>query len=148
MNKLFKLVWVWVFVLGITPWLLAQQRAEGIAFFEGSWQQLLKAAKEEGRPFFVDFYTDWCGPCKMLEKTTFRDKSVGEFANKHYIAYRINAEKGEGIALADKYRVRAYPSIFFFDAEGNLIERVIGYQNADHFLYTMEKILKQIQARR
>ncbi|GIV39627.1 MAG: hypothetical protein KatS3mg033_1427 [Thermonema sp.] len=144
-----KREWIYKLVLGLCLLIgvetHAQHSTAGIVFFEGSWQELLAEAKKTGKPFFVDFYTDWCGPCKMLEKNTFRNKEVGDFANKNYIAYRINAEKGEGIELADKYRIRAYPSIYFFDSEGRLVEKVIGYHTPDRFLYVMEQILAKIK---
>ncbi len=116
----------------------------GIEFFKGTWQELLDEAKRTGKPFFVDFYTDWCGPCKMMDKQTFKNADVGEYAEQHFLAYKINAEKGEGIALANKYNVNAYPSIYFFNAEGKRIGKEVGFQDANRFLYTMEKYVKKL----
>ncbi|MEM9983131.1 MAG: thioredoxin family protein, partial [Bacteroidota bacterium] len=120
----------------------------GIDFFQGSWKALLAEAKKEGKPFFVDFYTDWCGPCKLMTKKTFSDASIGMFANQNFIAYKINAEEGEGLTLANKYNIRGYPSVFFFDAKGELIGRELGYQDKDRFMYTMEKYLEKAEKKK
>ena len=38
--------------------------AEGIQFFEGSWEEALKESQETGKPIFLDAYASWCGPCR------------------------------------------------------------------------------------
>ncbi|MCS7297293.1 MAG: thioredoxin family protein [Bacteroidia bacterium] len=114
--------------------LLFGQERGGIRFFEGTWEELLREAQKQKRLIFVDFYTTWCGPCKMLERYTFSNPEVGAYAGKHYIPYRIDAEKGEGLRLANRYRIRAYPTIVFLDPEGNEIGRHVGYVDAPTFL--------------
>ena len=49
----------------------ALKKAEGIAFFKGTWQEVLEQAKKENKLIFMDCYTSWCGPCKMLAKEVF-----------------------------------------------------------------------------
>ncbi|MCS6895549.1 MAG: thioredoxin family protein [Bacteroidia bacterium] len=117
--------------------LLAQ--GGGIRFFEGSWDALLKEAQKQGKPIFVDFYAVWCGPCKMLERHTFSNPEVGAYTEKNYIPYRIDAERGEGPNLANKYRVRAYPTIVFLDPQGNEIGRHVGYVDALNFLGILQR---------
>ena len=41
--------------------------------WQPSYYAAMKAAKRSGKPMFIDFYTDWCGPCKYLDKTTYQD---------------------------------------------------------------------------
>ena len=110
------------------------QPTQGITFYQGSWDQLLAQAKLSGKPFFVDVYTDWCGPCKLMAKQTFTDTKVGAYANAEFIGYKLNAEKGEGIELARRYKVGAYPTILFFDKNGDLIGRSIGFSGPEDFL--------------
>lgn len=48
---------------------------------------------------FVDFYTDWCGPCKVMARDVFPQKQVGDFFNAKFVCLKLNAEK-EGRELA------------------------------------------------
>lgn len=112
---------------------------EHMNFVEGDWQTLLDKAKKEKKPFFVDFYTEWCGWCKVMEKKTFNNKDVISYVDKHYLAYQIDAEKGEGIALRRKYNINSYPTILIFDKDGKMIMRVLGYQDVQSFLDILEE---------
>jgi thiol-disulfide isomerase/thioredoxin len=110
--------------------------AQGIQFAEGSWKEILAEAGRQNKIVFVDAYTTWCGPCKMMDRNTFPNKEVGEFFNANFINAKIDMEKGEGPTLAQEYGVRAYPSFLFVDADGALVHRSLGYQEASAFLIT------------
>lgn len=115
-----------------------------VDFFEGSWKELLAHAKETNKPFFVDIYTEWCSPCKLMSKFTFTDSQVADFANANFVAYQIDAEKGEGENIADEYKVKAFPTVLFFDSNGKLLGKAVGYYDHERFLGVMEKYLKKI----
>lgn len=108
---------------------------EGIAFFSGSWSEALQEAKKQNKLIFVDVYTDWCGPCKVMDKYVFPLKEVGDLYNQLFINYKINAEKGEGIEIAKKYGIRAYPTFLFTDGEGYLIEKIEGEREPQPFMH-------------
>ncbi|MEZ0611309.1 thioredoxin family protein [Fibrella sp. WM1] len=99
----------------------------GINFFTGTWKDVLAEAKKQKKPVFVDIYTTWCGPCKRMAKEAFPDKAVGDLFNANFVSYQIDAEKGEGIEVAKKYNVTAYPTSLFVSADGDLIQRTVGY---------------------
>ena len=67
-----------------------------------SMNEALKAQKKEPKKIFVDAYTTWCGPCKMLDKNTFANKDVAEYINKHYYAVKFNVEGNEVVNYKDK----------------------------------------------
>lgn len=98
-----------------------------IVFQSGKWEEVVSEAKKSGKYIFVDAYTTWCVPCKLLKSTTFRDKNAAVFFNKNFINYQLDMEKGEGVALAEKWDVSAYPSLLFFTPGGELVLKQIGY---------------------
>ena len=67
-----------------------------IQFTDARLDDLLAKAKKENKVIFVDIYATWCGPCKLLKKTTFTDKEVGEYFNTNFINAAYDGEKEEG----------------------------------------------------
>lgn len=114
---------------------------KGIRFTEGTWAQILTEAKTQQKLIFVDIYTTWCGPCKVMDKNVFTNNAVGEKFNASFINYKIDAEKGEGIGLAKKYIISAYPTYLFVNPEGELVYRSIGSMPAEKFLSEADKAL-------
>ena len=100
--------------------------AQGINFQKGTWADIQAKAKTENKHIFVDAYTTWCGPCKWLSKKIFPQKEVGDFFNKNYVAFKMDMEKGEGIDFAKKYQVRAYPTLVYFNPQGEMVHKSVG----------------------
>lgn len=109
----------------------ALKKAKGIAFFKGSWQQALEQAKQENKLIFMDCYTTWCGPCKILAKDVFTDPEVADFFNGKFVNIKVDMEKGEGRELKDQYEVKAYPTLNFINGKGELVHCVVGSMEAD-----------------
>lgn len=100
---------------------------DGILFYEGSWEQALQKAKTDQKPIFIDIYATWCGPCKMLKKKTFPSKEAGDYFNANYICLSYDGENGEGITMAEKYHITAYPTLIILNKNGDLINMQAGY---------------------
>lgn len=109
-------------------------RAESIQFFEGTWQQALEAANNANKLVFVDIYTDWCAPCKKMNKLVFTDPKVAAFYNEKFINFRINGEKGEGIALAKKFDVSAYPALLYVALDQSIVHQLSGFTEPEAFI--------------
>ncbi|HRP89889.1 MAG TPA: thioredoxin domain-containing protein [Edaphocola sp.] len=109
-------------------------KAQGLQFEEGTFAEVLTKAKKENKLVFVDVYTTWCGPCKMMAAQLFPAKEAGDLYNKNFINYKIDAEKGEGIEIAAKYKVEGYPTNLFLDADGKVLYRVMGAGDLKWFL--------------
>lgn len=126
MRKLFLGGFFFVMLIGATSVM-----AQGIVFEHTSWNEIVKKAKEEKKLIFMDAYATWCGPCKALQARVFPEKEVGDYFNKNFINAKIDMESGEGPTLAAKYRVQAYPTLFFIDpVSGKVVHQAMGFRPA------------------
>lgn len=130
------------FVLVFSICALQATQAQGIEFFHGTYDEAVKEANAQGKLIFMDAFTSWCGPCKMMSAQTFTDAKVGEFFNKNFICMKVDMEKGEGPTLANKFSVTAYPTLLFISPEGKLVHKGLGFQTADPFIALAETALK------
>ena len=64
--------------------------------------EMQAAIQKEPRKIFIDVYTVWCGPCKMMMSQTFTDSKIIEYVNKNYYAVKFNAEGNESITFNGK----------------------------------------------
>ncbi|WP_116125496.1 thioredoxin family protein [Lewinella sp. IMCC34183] len=115
-----------LFFLFLLPAFVAAQDG-GISFTEQPFDALLAQAKAEDKLIFIDAYTTWCGPCKMMTAKVFPDSAVGAVYNERFINAKFDMEKGEGPGLAARYDVAAYPTYLFVNGDGNLVHKGLGY---------------------
>lgn len=112
-------------------------QALGISFFQGSWDEALLKARQERKLVFIDFFTEWCGPCYNMAHQVFVLPSVGDFYNNHFVNLKIDAEKGEGRTLAATYGVRVFPTYIFVDpSTAEAVHRSSSRQDAGQFVFT------------
>ena len=128
MKKLF--ITLFVCAMGLAAH--AQTNFRSISFDEA-----LKVAKQENKLVFIDFYTDWCGPCKKMAKEVFPQKMVGDFMNAKFVNLKLNAEQ-EGKELAALYKVSAYPTFIVLDTEGNVVADLKGSMDGRTFIQKLE----------
>jgi thiol-disulfide isomerase/thioredoxin len=114
----------------------AQETNEGVVFVENkTFAEAVAMAKESGKKVFLDCYTSWCGPCKMMTKNIFPQKAAGDYFNSEFVNIKIDMEKGEGPDLAKRLKVRAYPTFVMFDSDGKEIGRLVGgMKTAEEFV--------------
>jgi thiol-disulfide isomerase/thioredoxin len=108
--------------------------AQGIKFEDSNFAAILAKAKKENKLVFVDAYASWCGPCKLMVKNIFPLQTVGDFYNSHFVNAKIDMEKGEGIGLAKKYNVKAFPTYLFINGDGEEVHRTLGYVEEKDFI--------------
>lgn len=104
-----------------------------------SFDEALKAAQTENKLVFIDFFTDWCGPCKKMAKQVFPLQNVGEYMNATFIPLKLDAEK-EGAALAKKYGVNAYPTYVIIDGNGVKKNSFSGAMDGDQFIAKLKQM--------
>lgn len=132
MKKVFLLS---LLFLGIV--LGADAQTSGINFEQTKeWKKIVKKAKKEQKLIFVDCYTSWCGPCKMLAKNVFTQQAVGDFFNQHFVNVKYDMEKdADGVVLKEQFGVKAFPTLVFVDpATQTVVHRMVGAGSAEWLL--------------
>lgn len=111
---------------------MAASNLAAAPFSDLSFEAASKEAAKSGKIVLVDFYTTWCSPCKMLDKTTWTDVKVIQLLEQKTVALRIDAEKET--ALAAHYKIQAYPSVLLIKPDGTEIDRIVGYEPPGQFM--------------
>jgi thioredoxin-related protein len=117
-----------------------------------SLDEAIELQKKSPKKIVMDVYTNWCGPCKMLDKNTFQNPDVAKYINQYFYAVKFNAEGNSKLTYNGKtygnpnykeelanrrngvheftyyLRVNSYPTVVYFDEKGNLLTSIIGYK--------------------
>ena len=117
--------------------------AQGIEFFKGDYEEAFELAQKTGKLVFVDAYAVWCGPCKQMAATTFKDAKVGDFFNEQFINMKIDMEKGQGLRFRQKYPVSAYPTLMFIDGDGDIVHKAKGAKKVDDIIQLAELAMRK-----
>jgi thiol:disulfide interchange protein len=128
--------------------------------------QALEAQKTNPKPIFIDFYTSWCGPCKMLDQQTFNVSSVAAHLNRYFYPVKFNAEGNEVVTflgktfknpnydpnkeqtrnakhdLTTELNVKGYPSMLIIDAKGAVKQTFVGFRTGDELTNELINYLK------
>lgn len=110
-----------IFLLGMSVYTYAQDGIHFMDYKKTTFDQVLTKAQEENKIVFVDIWTTWCGPCKLLKQTTFTDPEVGRFFNDHFINIDFDAEDSEWVAITERYYATAFPTLLFIAPDGKVI---------------------------
>lgn len=119
------------YILGCFVLILATHASAQINFFKGSLQEALVKAKQENKKVFVDFYADWCGPCKAMASQVFTQAEVGTYFNEHFVCCQLDVEAKEMADVVKQYKITSLPTLAFMDDAGKEIRRIEGAVAAD-----------------
>jgi thiol:disulfide interchange protein DsbD len=125
----------------IGSWMM---RGPGVTWHPYS-EQVLAEAQRQQKPVILDFYADWCAPCRELDEVTFHDPEIVKQAKHDIIMVKVDlTRKGNPVhsELLRQYNVKGVPTVVFLDRPGkerrNL--RLVDYLPADQFLIRMAEI--------
>ncbi len=131
----------------------AQEKVNWISF-----EDAVEFNKKDPKPLLIDIYTDWCGWCKRMDKTTYRNEFLVQYINKNFHAVKLNGEGKDSIVFKDhtfKYKPNgrrgynefaallldgklSYPTTVFMNTKLQLLDRVPGYLD--------EKMMEKVAA--
>lgn len=116
--------------------LLAQ--TEGVRFETCSLEEALKKAETSGKLVFLDAYTSWCIPCKVMLKEVFSTPAAGEYLNSRFVCVKMDTEKGEGKEIAERFQITSYPTFLILRPDGVEQHRVVGGCKLEEFIAKIE----------
>jgi thiol:disulfide interchange protein DsbD len=127
--------------LWITAWAM---RGPGIDWRTYS-EQTLRQATDQGKPIIIDFYADWCTPCRELEEVTFHHDEVVRQATENFVMVKVDVTRGGDPLherLLQEHRIQGVPTIVFLDARGEERAdlRLVDFLPPDAFLSRMAAI--------
>jgi thiol-disulfide isomerase/thioredoxin len=98
-----------------------------------------KQAAKENKLIFIDFYTDWCKPCKMMDAEVFQEGEIADRMNAFFVNIKVNADFDK--YTASQYDINSYPTSLLVDSTGKVLHRSSGYGGINPFWKKLEPAL-------
>lgn len=123
-----------------------------------SFNEAVQAQKENKKPIFIDVYTVWCGPCKLLDSKTFSNPETSKYINENYNPVKFNAEGNEEITLGKMtyknpgykearkksrngmheftsyLKIQGYPAMVVLNNKLQLEKTILGFRSAEELI--------------
>lgn len=106
---------------------LSCTHAQSLTIVEQDYDKALRLAQSEDKLLFIDFYTDWCGPCKELDKLVFADAETQKELSKNVVLLKYNAEKDDQFHLSKFHHILSYPTGIALTKDGKVLKRKYGF---------------------
>ncbi len=109
----------------------------GFSFGNVSWYSLkegLKKAKEENKPIVIYITSKHCQYCKKMDRTTFQDKQVIDYLEKHFVPIKVEKSSKDGLEVRKIYGYVGTPTFHFLTPDGKKIKTLFGAWKPDEFL--------------
>ncbi len=129
-------------IVGVLLFLCQIAGAQGIYFQAENWEEAVAQAKVENKLIFLDAYTTWCAPCKVMDEYVFTHELGGDLHNTNFINLKMDMEKGIGPLFLSRYDIKSYPAFLYLTWDGTLVHKSIGYQNIEKLVQEGNKALE------
>ncbi|WP_448698168.1 thioredoxin fold domain-containing protein [Mucilaginibacter sp. AW1-3] len=140
MKKLIILLYLYIPVL-------ATAQTTGVRFEQNlSWEQILAKARTEHKYIFLDCFATWCGPCRQMDAKVYPTDSVSQALNPRFISVKVQFDTtrnddqmtrawyADAHRILESYKVNAFPTFLFFNDQGEIIHRGVGYLKPQEFI--------------
>lgn len=107
------------------------------------FEKIKSVVSKSKKLIFIDFYADWCGPCKYMEKTVFVEKGFIDMLKTKFVAIKVNVDLPESRSICTQYRVDSYPTYIIIDSQGIVKIRLEGATPINNLLEEMDLALKR-----
>lgn len=97
--------------------------AEDLIFIKDDLRTGMNRAAGEGKLIFLEFWANYCTPCKVMEEYTYKNPSVIERMKSNYIPVKVNIQSFDGFDLKNQYKVTVLPTIIILDSKGRQVAR-------------------------
>lgn len=130
---------------GETPKIEASKTTKASSIlWKSSFEEAQAEAQKTGKPLMIDFYTDWCSACKMMDAQAYpQPEIVAE--SRNFVMVKVNAEKRRD--LAQSYRVSSYPTLLWLNDKGEVLHSQEGYGGVDLLQSDMKTALSAYKSR-
>ncbi len=142
-KKLFITIFIILTCFFISSTVIGEEKINVTTEDKINWRSYddgMKLIKTENKKGFLNFFADWCGYCKIMDRKTFKDAKVIGFLNEHFISMKVNSDKKKMIAR--QYMVRGLPTSWFLSGQGEKIFVQPGYIEPHKMLNLLTTIKK------
>ncbi|AUC85153.1 hypothetical protein CW731_07530 [Polaribacter sp. ALD11] len=155
-----KKIFLFSVIILLSKGISAQEDVEHLSFkdvvhvnWESSFKEALSKSKEEKKPILIYFTgSDWCGPCKVLDKKLFHSAKFKELADKDLILYEADNPRNKDLVspnkleethkLIRKYKVKSYPTLVFVNHRGKMIGYKKGLILTEYYYPFIESVIE------
>ena len=134
MINIFKSIVIYYIIINSIAISISGQESKQQVVFYKSYQEGIKLAKINHKAVLLDFFAEWCEPCKVMDNEVLVDPTLSRFFNSNFISIKIDGESKEGKKLMKDYLVTGFPTYIFINKKGKTVNRISGALEAKQFL--------------